>query len=580
MGGGASKYVDRSQKDTQDEEALGNVSISVVSNSLFKPRPSQNSTIIGMEKRFTRRWSFSGEDQFNLAALKLLNDLLQKETLSKKEQLISFETWLEDKSSACAINIQKKHVNAVSLSIEYQRALPDDSLILLDTYLNHLPDGFDAVARIKTCLDGHTQALKIFAEECDFVHHDVGHAFEIESRTMNQAKELNIWQAETPRNTFLRAITVFMIRLHDYKKNAEFVNAKSGESDEEITANCVATWLNMTLKLPHEAMATDEENCVRQIIQFMAHRIIVCGTTMIYSQKRTLDLIELLFVLEKAAADAHVPLASTANQNFIEHVNIITILTGQNDKNPAASLLNVLEQLKNPNTATVPLLKHYYGNMSVLNMFFSLPQLKAYYKRDVLQQHYDAQGFVPTVYDEHDFFEAVHQQAFLMMIVPHISMCLESDQSTPLRVFIDICRFNLDLDPTQFKEKFEKAFVDYNVAETMNALFFEKLGAEAAFSNSQEGGLTEMAKKNLPGMGVERAELVYSLIDPSVPLRDALHLKALQEFYDGLTPVNTKRLCKELMMTVILQAGAMKAREFGFYQLKLEEPIAVQVFSI
>ena len=110
----------------------------------------------------------------------------------------------------------------------------------------------------------------------------------------------------------------------------------------------------------------------------------------------------------------------------------------------------------------------------------------------------------------------------------------------------------MNLESVEFKEKFDKTFVEYNVAEIMNRVFFEKLAGEAAFSESQEGGLTEMAKKNLPGMGVKRAELVYSLIDPSVPLRDATHLKALQKFYDGLTPTAGISLCKELMMTVIL----------------------------
>jgi len=416
MGGGASKkYVECSEEESQQEEVQEDVSQSpsVVPNSVFKPRPlHKNSTIAGMERSFTERWSFSGEDKFNVAALILLSEILRKETASEKEKLASLEKWLEDKSSSCGIKIQKKHVNAVSISIKQQRALPDGCLILLDTYLEALPSDFNAVGRINTLSDERARELKIFAEKYDFVHHDVEHALEIEPRTMNQAKELKIWQAETPRDAFLRAITACMIRLHDYKKSAGFVNAKSGESDEEVTANRVTLWLNTALNLPDEATATDEQNCVKQVIQFMAHRIIVCGTTMIYSQKRTLDLIELLFVLEQSAADAHVSLSSKSNQSFVEHVNIITILTGQNDKNPAASLLNVLDQLQNPSLATLPLLQKYYGNISVLEVFCSSSEFKAYYNHDRLREHYQARGFEHD-YDERVFFELVNKQAFL-----------------------------------------------------------------------------------------------------------------------------------------------------------------------
>ena len=441
MGGGASKaYIEHSEEDIQKEQ-----STSLASNSLFKPRPSpKNTTIDGMDKSYTDRFKFSGEDRFNFSALELLSTLLQKETASEKEKLESFEQWLEDKSFSCGIKIQKKHVNAVSLSIKQQRALPDDCLILLDTYLETLRSDFDVVDRINTLSDERAKELKSFAERYIFTHHDVEHGLEIELRTMNQMEELKIWQAKTRRETFLRAITACMIRLHDHKKSAGFVNQKSAESDEEVTADRVTLWLNTALNLPDEATATHAQNCVRQMIQFMAHRIIVCGTTMIYSQTRTLDLIELLFVLEQAAAHVHVPLSSKSNQSFVEQVNIITILTGQNDKNPAASLLNVLDQIKNPSIATLPLLERYYGNISILDAFFLKPQFKAYYDLDRLHEHYQSKSFCNDL-DERVFFELVNKQAFFMMIVPHISMCLELAQSTALRKFIEVGRFKLEL---------------------------------------------------------------------------------------------------------------------------------------
>ena len=81
-------------------------------------------------------------------------------------------------------------------------------------------------------------------------------------------------------------------------------------------------------------------------------------------------------------------------------------------------------------------------------------------------------------------------------------------------------------------------------------------------------------------MGLERAEVIYSLIDPSVPSKDAIHLNELKVFYDELTPQNKIILCKELMLTVIFQAGAMKAQELALVEQYAKESMPRPAFSI
>ncbi|MDF1683064.1 MAG: hypothetical protein P1U36_00250 [Legionellaceae bacterium] len=558
----------QSEKNSAPAEAFQERTATLPEGTLFKPR---RLSIADLEYSFSERWSLSGEDHFNIASLELLNSLLQQETTSESDKLDVLDQWIKDKSSSFNIIINKKQVNAVSRSIKQQRTLPEDCLILLDRYLAGLPSDFDVIERINAVSDEHAHDLSVSAEEHQLVHHDLPHALEIEWRTMNMLKKLKMWQSQTPRDAFFRATIACMVRLHDHEQK----NQRLDTSNEEITAERVITWLNTALNLSDDrARISPEETAVKQIIQFMAHRIIVCGTTMIYSQKRTMDLIELLFVLEKAADDVQFSLALESNQRLIEGINITTILVGSNDKNPGASLWNALMQLRKPSMATLSLIKHYYQEVSVLDSFFSSTQFKAYYDLDRLRAYYHTEGFADD-YDERGFFEAVNKQAFLIMVVPHICMRPEFLETTApyrvkLRAFIQLCRSKLALDPEVFKTEFEDGFIAYDVENIVNTLFFEQISSEVAFSHSQEGGLTEMAETNLPGMGIERADVIYSLIDPSVPLQDARHLKALKIFFDGLASEDKIILCKELMMTVVCQAGAMKALELGLADLNTE----------
>ena len=495
------------------------------------------------------------------------------------EEQIFIDRWIHDKQIEYGIKIEKKHIHAVTTSIAQQRALPANCLSLLDSYLERISLEFDFVARIHAVSDEHTQDLAVSAEAHQLVHHDVPHALEIELRTMNMLEKLETWKTKTLRDAFFQASLACMIRLHDHEQK----NTRPGISNEEVTAERVIAWLNTALNLLDEAV-TAEETAVKQMIQFMAHRIIVCGTTMIYSQKRTLDLIELLFFLDKHMIDKDVPLSSNSNSHFIELINLTTILVGSNDKNPGASLLNVLEQLKQANMTTLPLIQHYYHEVSVLDKFFSSSQFKAYYNLDRLREHYHTENF-SDFYDERGFFEAVNKQAFLIMVVPHISMRPEfletaDERRSKLRSFIQACRFNLSLDVCVFKTEFEAGFAEHHIADMMNVLFFEEIDKEVLFSDSQKGGLSEMVENNLPDMGFKQASVIYSLIDPSVPSRDAKHLKNLKKFWDELTPQNKIILCKELMMAVILQAGAMKALELDLIKPYVKESLSRTALAI
>lgn len=455
-----------------------------------------------------------------------------------------FEQWIHDKSSLFSMSISKPYIDTVNKSLRQQHALPEDCLRLLDSYLATLPEDFNFAAKINAVSDQHAHDLSVSADMHQFAHHDLPHALEIEWRTMNALKYLGLWQTETRRDAFFRASIACMVRLHDHEQIHQHL------SPEEITAKRIITWLNSALNLPTDKTA------VTCLIQFMAYRIIVCGTTMIYSPTRIMDLSELLFALEQLKHDKHSLPFSEFNRNLIQQMNLVMILTGINDKCPGASLLNVLEQLKQ---------SRYAHEMPVLDTFFLSHEFKAYYDVDRLRDHYNLEGFADYD-DEYVFFKAVNKQAFLLMIVPHIAMrpeLLEPTDAnrTKLCSFINQCRSTLYSNPDAFKIAFEEAFVAYDVLDIMQSIFFEQINHEAGFIRSLEGWLTEMAETYLPGTGTVCPNMIALLVDPRIPSTDALNVEALKDYYDALTPENKIILCQELMMTVILQAGTMKALE-------------------
>ncbi|MDF1827663.1 MAG: hypothetical protein P1U39_05240 [Legionellaceae bacterium] len=491
----------------------------------------------------------------------------QRSVLRVEQPLRAFEQWIDDVSSLFNITIGDRHIDAVDQSLRHQYALPRDCLSSLNSYLEDLPYDFDLVARIEAVSHRYAQDLSMLAEEHQLIHHDLPHALEIELRTMNMLKYLNIWQTNSPIDAFFRASIACMLRLHDYEQK----NQNLGTSNEEVTAERVMKWLHSALNLSSldsddaRACVSVKKQALQHMLQLMASRIIVCGTTMIYSPTRILDLSELLFTLEGTTEQASNFMACESNQNLIQQINLAMILTGVNDKCPGASLLNVLMHLRQ---------KRSVHATPMLDTFFSSTQFKAYYDMDRLREHYIAGNFSGE-YSERRFFEVVNQQAFLLMIVPHVAMRTELQATTDagrttLRAFIQSCRSKALLDPALFKEVFDEVFAEHNLAHIMGGLFFGQIDREANFSRSLEGWLTAMAEKYLPSLGVTCPKTIYALIDPRVPEKDAMHLHELKLFYDRLTEAHKMILCQELMMTVVFQAGVMTALDLDLIELSEE----------
>ncbi|MCH9757263.1 MAG: hypothetical protein K0U37_08765 [Gammaproteobacteria bacterium] len=492
-----------------------------------------------------------------------------------RKMLTALKEWVAARRAE-GINLQPKHLNAAVRSIELQRALPERCSILFETYLDLgvIPVNFEEVIHDVS----NTNALKLpdLAKLRRQLHHSLPHALEIEHRTMRLLKELGIWQADTERDKFLLSITSCIVLLHDYVQK---ISDKSQyESNEEATAAQVSDWLVSVLGIP-ETNASSAQDNVKKIIELMAHRMIVGGTTVLFDSNMTtsIDLIDFIPVLEKSMTENAGIIVDSSNQTLLHELNNVSKAIGVNDKTPGAVLVNMVEQARDVSLATVPLVQaNCPHGASRLKAFFSSTYFTPYYDDEALLRTYYTEKDAELCGDENGFFKAVNQQTFCTHIAPHISMPAEflaadNENQIKLYQFIDRCRESYSTlpDATEFSAVFEAAFEECNMMTVLHNVFFTGIKRERSFSATQIGPL-ETRESDLRSEGVDTSE-VHRFVDATVPLKDGANLTGLKTFFDTSSPVNQKALCKELLMAVVLQAGQVLAVRLQSLSREAEE---------
>lgn len=423
------------------------------------------------------------------------------------------------------IQLHKAHIIAVFEAQALEESLPSNLLLKLENYLK--PGRVDVAAKIEQLKQTHIGYLREQSKDNLLLHHALQHALEIEMRVSLALRVLNIWQGDTPYERALREIISCIVFFHDYEQG------QGSHDNERMTANEVAGWLVDELGLP-------DDSPLIELIKLFNQRITEFGTTMLYSPKAPKDLLELLFLFQEEKEDVYVPnpVATDAMSNdvLVNTTNVISLLTGLFDKNPGACLHAVKDQLEGP-FATAPAIS------AMLGSDFLLPDLKDYYPGESFE---------------------VNQQAFLMMVVPHIAMRTEFAKNEEMKVrlfdFVQTCRQVSQHSPGEFDARFTELFESQDMVAVLDTIFFDRIEAEQAFCTSQEPGLTFMQQK--------LQQLGYSgeLIKTDVPAIDAENLGILKDFYLGISedePDKKINLCKSLLLAVIFQAGEQKRLSLG-----------------
>jgi len=109
-----------------------------------------------------------------------------------------------------------------------------------------------------------------------------------------------------------------------------------------------------------------------------------------------------------------------------------------------------------------------------------------------------------------------------------------------------------------YDSEFSKRFMVMVIHE----LFFTALHCEIEFSLSQIQGLKFAIERLTASKFISGTEGI-PLINSNVPENDAANLLALGDFYKGLNREKQKTLISELVMAVVVQAGAIYSYQEG-----------------
>lgn len=102
---------------------------------------------------------------------------------------------------------------------------------------------------------------------------------------------------------------------------------------------------------------------------------------------------------------------------------------------------------------------------------------------------------------------------------------------------------------------FESEFREQSMDKYVDELFFSMLTAEIQFSQSQVNSLL-FVKKRLIEWGHLQLIENDAFINPDAPAIDALNLDELGKFHKNIEPKQRLQLSRELILNVIMQAGA------------------------
>ncbi len=427
------------------------------------------------------------------------------------------------------------HLDTVIASLNQQIELSANALDFIAPFLKD-SSGVDYKFALQLLRSIHGPELDIKAKATQKLHHAAPHALEIRERTMLMLQALGLFSEADPHSAFLKDIISFMIEFHD----EEQIHKTSYMSVEETTADHLLAWLN-------EALHLDTRPQLKALLAFIANRVIVLGTTMIFSPIQTVDLSDLYLLIEDAAIQAEMPILHPSNQGLNKIATASMLMTGICDKNPVSLPTVVASQLSDAETSTLPLLSKYHTEPLLIEQFFNTGIFRPYFK--------DAGACAPIDY-----------QAFFMTLTPHLSMRTElSAKAKPelanaLISFITECREKrLQLKESEFMLWYNNEFTKRLMCMVVHELFFTAIASEIAFSHSQLEGL----KLTLARLKQYKliADADTSFIDILVPERDALNLSAFDGFYGELDKEKKKVLIKEIILSVVLQAGAIYAQQ-------------------
>lgn len=514
--------------------------------------------------------------------------LLNEETLSflaslhseENEAYHQFIAYIKNACQEASLSLNASHLEILVASLKLQMSLPGYIEDELSDFLKILPPNYQQL--LQDLRAEHEPLLDQVAMRNYKLHHAKAHALEIYKRTM-----LLLPYLENAFNTPLVRDLVFsvvglLVEFHDNEQ----VECGSFSSVEQATSAQVLGWLMSIYPL-------SQSPAVKLFFEYLANKIIVLATTMVWGRAFTADLSQLYLMLEDAAVEAGMATRHPSNWRLHRFTSHLMLLVGVCDKNPGALIPVVDNQERNQKLNTYIVLKQHFQSSPLIARFFASDLFQPYLKPDEseqltfveanneeacfefseksadLQSGYCVAGYLPALCTLKK-----DMQIFFITLAPHMGMRAElSSQTHPQQVdtliqFIMQARERFE-EQRQFIAWFHEQFQQQCIFNIVDEIFFNAISKEVSFARSQTAGLDWTLNRFYAESPLNRP-----LINSVVPEQDAVNLIGLLAFYHQLDAAQKEQLAKELVVAVVLQAGYLH----GLYQQQ-KKPLRVSLIE-
>src|SRR3990167_8196927 len=188
------------------------------------------------------------------------------------------------------------------------------------------------------------------------LHHSLPHSAEVMIRSLSMMDRLLPGYMS---DVLLRALAGFLAEFHDLEQQL----GDAAETNEQLTVKFIMAKFSerrrgLEFTLLSKGVSLSDIKKIIDIIEFIAHRMIVVGTTMVFGDRYNTDGAELFLAAEEVLVEVPTLQLSEIRANlFVQAVNVMMLIIGVCDKSPVACFEVMAKQYQDPLASTLPLVR-------------------------------------------------------------------------------------------------------------------------------------------------------------------------------------------------------------------------------
>ena len=327
-----------------------------------------------------------------------------------------------------------------------------------------------------------------------------------------------------------------------------------------------ARWLKSVLNIPYKSI-------MGQIIQLIADHLHL-SECLITGKTRTMDGLELFFLLKNLTVNTEVVLVTETNKQFMSqiHAAIFTIMIYRNSQHAFYDVVSWQEN--HPNFSILSLLEPYQTVPMVMEQFLQSSAFKPYFPQQRYQDN-------PT-----------NQHVFLSSLGAYIHAETETDSDdvdlSKITDFAKLCVAQYrNLDSASFMNWFQNNAQLETLEPLVLSSLFHRLFTRAENQKLQHSGRIRSSAMNLVALGFSHrstATLTTGAFKPLVNVDiadiDAYNIAAMTNFFNQQAHANRLKLLQEIFLGYTAYIQSLKLAYQEKNKKVAEQSKALQLLNI